>query len=201
MSDHHPSEDQIFFYEKQEVVIDDFNADGFILDIGGGGEGVIGQLKGEQVIAIDPNKRELEEAAPGPLKIVMDARDLKFLIYTFDAVTAFFTLMYIKEPDQEKIFSEVFRVLAPEGQFFIWDVILSPRPDEVDEKKEIAAFPLLIKLPDKEISTGYGARWPEKKQDLAYYVRLAEKAGFKVVTQKEHDRALFLQLQKPQISE
>ena len=105
--------------------------------------------------------------------------------------------MYIKEPDHEKVFSEVFRVLAPEGQFFVWDVILSPRPDEVDETKEIAAFPLLIKLPDKEISTGYGTRWPEQKQDLAYYVRLAEKAGFRVVVQKEHDRILFLQLKKP----
>jgi len=45
------------------------------LDIGGGGEGVIGQMKGKQVIAIDPNRRELEEAADGPLKIVMDARE------------------------------------------------------------------------------------------------------------------------------
>ena len=37
-----------------------------ILDIGGGGEGIIGKLKGEQVVAIDPNKRELEEAARRP---------------------------------------------------------------------------------------------------------------------------------------
>ncbi len=197
---HHPSEDQVFFFEKQEVVVDDFDTEGFVLDIGGGGEGVIGQLKGEQVIAIDPNKRELEEAASGPLKIVMDAKDLQFLDCTFDTTTAFFTLMYVKGPDHEKVFSEVFRVLAPGGRFFVWDVILSPRPDEVDEKKEIAAFPLLIKLPDKEISTGYGARWPEQKQDVAYYVRLAEKVGFKVVAQQEHNRVLFLQLQKPQIS-
>jgi hypothetical protein len=53
-------------------VVDDFDAAGYILDIGGGGEGVIGQLKGERVVAIDKQKRELEEAAPGALKIVID---------------------------------------------------------------------------------------------------------------------------------
>lgn len=200
MSDHHPSEDQIFFFEKQEIIVNDFDVAGFILDVGGGGEGVIGQLKGEQVIAIDPNRRELEEAAVGPLKIVMDARDLQFLDCTFGAATAFFTLMYVKGPDHDKVFSEIFRVLAPGGMFFVWDVILSPRPDEVDGKREIAAFPLLIKLPDKEISTGYGTRWPEKTRDLTYYAQLAKKVGFKVVTQQEHDRVLFLQLQKPRIS-
>ena len=71
--------ENIFFLEKQEVVVNHFDAAGLILDIGGGGEGVIGQLKGNQVIAIDPNKRELEEAANGPLKIVMDAADFSFL--------------------------------------------------------------------------------------------------------------------------
>jgi len=76
VSDHHPeiSEDRLFFFEKQEVAVNDFDSAGYILDIGGGGEGVIGKLKGEQVIAIDSSKRELEEAAAGPLKIVMDAK-------------------------------------------------------------------------------------------------------------------------------
>ena len=71
MSENHsePKLDNIFFLEKQEVVVEDFDAAGFILDIGGGGEGVIGQLKKDQVIAIDPNRRELEEAADGPIKI------------------------------------------------------------------------------------------------------------------------------------
>ncbi|UCC20818.1 MAG: hypothetical protein JSV62_05935, partial [Promethearchaeota archaeon] len=45
--------------------------EGRVLDLGGGGEGIIGQLKGEQVVAIDPNKKELEEAkSTKDLKIV-----------------------------------------------------------------------------------------------------------------------------------
>ena len=47
MSDHStPSEERLYWLEKQEVVIDDFQSPGRILDIGGG-EGVIGLLKGE----------------------------------------------------------------------------------------------------------------------------------------------------------
>ena len=198
MNDHHePSEDRIYFFAQQTVTVNDFDAAGFILDVGGGGEGIIGQLKGPQVVAIDPNQRELAEAAAGPLKIIMDARDLQFLDATFGAATAFFTLMYIRAPDHAQVFGEVFRVLVPGGTFLIWDAILPPRPGDVDEEKTIAVFPLLVKLPDREISTGYGTHWPQEKQDLLYYAHLAKNAGFDVIAQKAHDRVLFLHLQKP----
>ncbi|TFF89622.1 MAG: methyltransferase domain-containing protein, partial [Promethearchaeota archaeon] len=63
---------------------------GRILDIGGGGEGVIGQLKGAQVVAIDLRADELMEAADGDyLKVIMDAKQLKFLDDYFDTITAF----------------------------------------------------------------------------------------------------------------
>ena len=38
---------------------------GSILDVGGGGEGIIGRLYGEQVIAIDNCQEELDEAPDG----------------------------------------------------------------------------------------------------------------------------------------
>ena len=196
MNDHHPkiSEDRLFFFEKQEVVVNDFDSAGYILDIGGGGEGVIGKLKGKQVIAIDPNKRELQEAAAGPLKIVMDARDLQFLDGAFSTATSFFTLMYIKGPDHEKVFSEVFRVLTPGGVFLIWDAVF---PQRLDADKDRAVFPLLVKLPHEEIDTGYGVPWPEEGRDPSYYVKLAEKTGFDLVEQKEKDHQFFLKLRKP----
>ena len=198
MNDHHPeiSEDRLFFFEKQEVVVNDFDSAGYILDIGGGGEGVIGKLKGEQVIAIDPSKRELEGAAAGPLKIVMDAKDLQFLDGSFSTATSFFTLMYIKAPDHEKVFSEVFRVLVPGGVFLIWDVIFPQRPDA---DKDVAVFLFLVKLPHEEIDAGYGMPWTEEGRDSSYYVNLAEQVGFIVVDQREEDHQFFLKLQKPQI--
>ena len=45
-----PKPEQVFRHDELEVVLPDFPADGLILDIGGGGEGVIGQLKGRQTI-------------------------------------------------------------------------------------------------------------------------------------------------------
>ena len=60
-SGHHEeiSEDRFFYLDQKTVILNDFNAQGYILDIGGGGEGVIGELKGDQVVAIDISKREL----------------------------------------------------------------------------------------------------------------------------------------------
>jgi len=196
VEDQHPeiSEDRLLFFEREELVVDNFDATGFILDIGGGGEGVIGKLKGEQVIAIDPSKRELEQAAAGPLKIIMDATDMQFLYETFNTVTSFYTLMYIKEVDAHKdVFGEVYRVLTPGGRFLIWDAIFPPR---LDEKKDIVVFRLTLKLSEEEIDAEYGVLWPEGGRGVAYYVELAESAGFEAVLQREEGQRFLLELRK-----
>ena len=180
----------LYFLNKQTVVIDDFKADGFILDIGGGGEGVIGQLKGKQVVSIDSNKEELLEAANGPLKIVMDATELKFLDNSFSSVTAFYSLMYMTTRDHER----VFRVLKDEGLFRIWDA-------QVIHKKRINkpgfAVPVEVILPDRKIGAGYGSYWPERKYDLNCYIEIARKTGLQLVEKDPVGDSLFLVLQKP----
>lgn len=189
------SPERIHRFERLDVVVEDFPAEGLILDIGGGGEGVIGQLKSRQVVAIDLLKRELEDAPGEPLlKIVMDARDLKFLDQSFPTATIFFTFMYIASADHEKVIQELHRVLVPGGRLLIWDAIF---PKRVDDKKDVAVFPLKIKLPDKEINTGYGVMWPEKEQGLAHFVGLAKKVGLEVVFQKENTGWFFLEARKP----
>jgi methylase of polypeptide subunit release factors len=55
----HPRSDQVHFIEGQSVSLADFPTQGSILDIGSGGKGIIGQLKGAQVAAIDTLRREL----------------------------------------------------------------------------------------------------------------------------------------------
>lgn len=186
--------DHIFFIEKQAITVHNFDASKFILDIGGGGEGVIGQLKGSQVVAIDPNREELEEAAAGPLQIVMDARNLQFLDDAFEVVTSFFTLMYINGCDHKVVFEEVYRVLEPGGRFMIWEVDL---PQRLAEGQDVVAFYLTVSLPDREIKTGYGTRWPEQTQGASYYRDLAEHVGFIATAQQENGRMFSLELQKP----
>ena len=184
-------------FQRQDFVVADFQASGYILDIGGGGEGIIGQMKPTQVIAVDVSKRELEEAPAGPLKIVMDATDLKFLDATFDTATAFFSLMYMRPEIQQRVFAEVFRVLTRGGRWIIWDAVI-PRALESDTRGPVFRF--RFQLPGKVVQTGYGTFWPEKPMDLDYYKRLAREAGFEIARAEQQAGAfqtVTLELRKP----
>lgn len=188
---------KMHLFERQDFVVADFQAVGYILDIGGGGEGIIGQMKPTQVIAVDLSRRELEEAPAGPLKIVMDATDLKFLDASFDTATAFFSLMYMRPEVQQKVFAEVFRVLTRGGRWIIWDAVI-PRALENDTSGP--AFRFRFHLPGKVVQTGYGTFWPEKPMDLNYYRRLAQEAGFEIAKAKQQPGAfqtVSLELRKP----
>lgn len=190
---HEPvSEEEMFIIEKQKVILKDFDSSGLILDIGGGGEGIIGVLK-DEVIAIDKRKEELEEALEGPLKVVMDARNLQFLDKTFETVTSFFTLMFIKEPDRKKVFEEVYRVLKPGGKFLVWDVVIPPKGAH---SKEWFVVPVAVEVRNEKIETGYGVRWEGSEQDAKYYMNVAEDVGFEVVKKEERDQNFFLHLKK-----
>jgi SAM-dependent methyltransferase len=195
MSGGHPniSADRIFFLEKQQVAIEDFDSSELLLALGGGGEGIIGRLKGSRVVAIDTDRRELEEAPVGPLKIVMDARELKFLDGSFQIVTSFFTLMYIGKTDHPRIFQEAHRVLASGGRFLTWGASLPERPDD---GKDVLIVPVTVTLPSTEVETGYGVLWPEEPIDPAHYVELAGQVGFEVVQQREDGHVFYLSLRK-----
>ena len=184
-------------FERRDFVVADFEASGHVLDVGGGGEGIIGQMKPKQVIAIDLSKRELEEAPPGPLKIVMDATDLKFLDASFDTVTAFFSLMYMRPEIQQKVFAEVFRVLTRGGRWIIWDAAI-PRALESDTRGPVFRF--RFQLPGNVVQTGYGTFWPEKPMDLEYYKRLALGSGFEIARAEQQAgdfQTVSLELRKP----
>ena len=187
-------QNRIFRLDEQFVVLDDFPVEGWILDIGGGGEAVIGQLKPNQVVAIDVFPRELAEAPSGPLKIVMDARELKFLDCTFNTVTAFFSFMFIHPDDHEKVLREIFRVLAPGGQFMLWDVDIQKRP--VPER-DMLMFRLQVRLPSAVINTGYGTPYTDKCITLHDYIVKAREIGFKWIEQGFAKQTFFCKFQKP----
>lgn len=186
-------EEKIQFIDLHKIDLTDFELNGRILDIGGGGEGIIGQLKGRQVVAIDRHESELKEAAPGDyLKIIMDAKDLKFLDETFDTTTAFFTLMYIPLSNHRKIFKEIYRVTKKGGEFVIWDFKI---PKRESSDKNFYGLNLEVKIKEKEISTGYATKW-DKEQDLEYYLELGNLIGFKIVEKKSMNEVFYLRFQK-----
>jgi len=186
-------EEKIQFIDPQKIDLTIIELKGRILDIGGGGEGIIGQLKGKQVVAIDPKESELKEATPGDyLKIIMDAKELQFLDETFDTITAFFTLMYIPLSDHQKVFKEIYRVTKKGGEFVIWDFSIPKR--ETSDKNFYGLY-LDIKIGEKEISTGYATKW-DKEQDLEYYLNLGKAIGFKILESDTTNELFQIRFQK-----
>jgi len=165
-----------------------------ILDIGGGGEGIIGQLKPDSVISIDPSAEELKEAPCNAIKIVMSAEELKFIDDTFDTVTSFFTLMYIDPEKHAKVASEAYRVLKTGGSFILWDAVI---PCRGSQEKDIYVIPLQVKLKEGyTVDTGYGVLWTNRVQDMDYYLEICRKAGFKVAESRADQETFFIRLVK-----
>jgi ubiquinone/menaquinone biosynthesis C-methylase UbiE len=187
--------DRVFVVEPQAIVVEDrFGNEDRILDLGGGGEGVIGQLRGHQVVAIDKRKDELEECAAGPLKVIADARDLPFLDAAFDAATAFFFLMYVPTADRAKVLSEARRVLKPGGVLHVWDATIPPKGEATQE-----TFIIFVRaqLPDRTISTGYGVSWAHHELSASSIGELAKRAGFELVNLEESGETFRLTLRRP----
>jgi SAM-dependent methyltransferase len=185
--------EDFFTLPHQEVRLPKLDAEGWVLDIGGGGEGIIGLLHDRRVVAIDTSRRELEETTNDSLKIVMDACDLKFLDGTFDVVTSFFALMYVPGDKWGDVFGEAHRVLVDGGQFLIWDARFHV-PASVD--KDISVIQLTVVFPDgRSVETGYGCKIHD--QDLEDFRDLAGESGFEVLESDDVGEIFFLRLRKP----
>lgn len=94
---------------------------GSILDVGGGGEGIIGRRYGSAVTVIDHCQEELDEAPCSCPKLLMDAASLAFADASFENVTFFYSLMYMNRPVQSAAIAEAVRVLKPGGRLLLWD--------------------------------------------------------------------------------
>lgn len=177
--------------ETQVIELEPLAVDGLVLDIGGGGEGVIGRLMGRQVVAIDRSRSELEETTNEALKLVMEATDLKFLDGSFDAVTSFYTFMYMDDETHRKVLQEAHRVLKKGGALHIWDVAMDP---------DVASKPFILvsieaRLPGETVKTGYGHKH-DKLLTIESLSALGEEAGFTVSESRTLKDSFYLVLRK-----
>ena len=164
---------------------------GSILDLGGGGEGVIGRVYRNQVTAIDNRQEELDEAPDGPAaKLLMDASALTFPDCAFSHVTAFFSFMYMSHETQARAVSEAARVLQPGGSLHIWDAGIStafPDPFVVD---------LEIDAAGDTVHTTYGVIDPDAEQNSAHFIALCQAAGLRFAHCREWDGIFYLRFVK-----
>ena len=164
----------VFELDKQVVDLRGIRLQGSILDIGGGGEGIISRHSGMQVIAIDKRRDELMESPDIGLKIVMDACDMGFMDGSFDSVTCFFSLMYMREEELSMALGEAYRVLKPGGQLLVWDAAMPSNPIA-----DVLLAPLTVIVSDDlTLTPTYGVGW-DRGQSAEYVQRLCLKAGFK----------------------
>ena len=196
MSEQQAIDDKRMFQLDEQVipVKDAFNDDDLILDLGGGGEGIIGLLRGRQVVAVDKRQDELEGCASGPIKVVADATELPFLDASFDAATAFFFLMYVPNEDRPAVLDETFRVLRPGAKLHIWDVTIPARGDRTED---IFVVPIRAELPSKNVQTGYGVRWDGREMSADSITKMALDAGFALVDVTEEGETFHLVLSRP----
>lgn len=177
--------------QQQYVSLRDITLPGRVLDIGGGGEGIIALHSGDRVVAIDKRRDELAETAEIGLKIIMDATCLQFLDATFDTVTCFYTLLYMQEPEIAAFLSEAFRVLKPGGHLWIWDTVIP-----AEAKADVFIVPVEVSITDAHtVRTGYGVGW-RRGQTAEAMCAACEQAGLTAISQVDDGQAFRLCLQK-----
>ena len=158
---------------------------GFVLDIGAGGEGTIAKTCGNETVCVDISKTEIGEArSRGAVAnwVQCDASSMPFKNSTFDVATLFFSLMYIKTPERKHaVMAEAKRVLKSTGMLHLWDATIREKPD-------LYVVFVEANLPDgTKIHTGYGVKGKgEKEQTLELISKLALEAGFKAARTESH---------------
>jgi len=163
---------------------------GRILDIGGGGEGVIGRRYGDNVVAIDILKDELEETPGIGLKIVMDAADMSFLDNQFENVTCFYSLMFMGARSLTETVREAYRVMKPGGYLYVWDAEIPFEPMD-----GVFVVQLDIQMTNEKITPGFGIGW-NRGQSAESILDLCKDAGFICNECLLDDGAFFIKLQK-----
>ncbi len=184
--------------ERQHVELYSEYDNSTILDIGGGGEGFIGNLYGKNVIAIDQREEELLETNNEAIKLVMDGRELKFTDENFDVVTLFYSLMYMNNETKLKVLKEASRVLKKGGKIDIWDVEV---PKYNNDGKDIFVAQLSVKCKGKITTTGYGVLLGANNEHSKLSIEnILLELGFKRVNGEVYDNSFRLQYIKSENS-
>ncbi len=177
-------ESNIYEPPSQEIQLQHIERKGLILDIGGGGEGLVSRIEGSRVFAIDIQMDEIREARihnPPSNWFVADGTTLPFRERVFDVATLWFSLGYMNEWSiKRSVLQEVHRVLKDDG-------LLLLKAMKIDCKEEKIVFRVDYSLPDGTLSrTGYGVRG-NQNQTLDTVGALLQEIGFSLSESQDYN--------------
>ena len=180
--------------EVQKINLKKFDDESLILDIGGGGEGLVSRIAGNRVCALDIRMSEVREAqihGHSSNWFVADGMSLCFKDETFDIVTLWFSLGYMSSwSTKEAVLREASRILKTGGQL---SIMASRVPDNIER----FIFWVTFTLPDGTLSkTGYGVRGGQD-QTLPRVLDCLTKTGF--VQHQYEDHAVWFEIEAQKV--
>jgi ubiquinone/menaquinone biosynthesis C-methylase UbiE len=175
---------------EQKIKLERFENEDLILDIGGGGEGLVSRIEGDRVCALDIRMSEIREAqihGHSTNWFVADGRNLCFKDEVFDVVTLWFSLGYMSDWSTKRaVLEAAYRVLKKTGR-------LSILASRIPDSGASLIFWGTFTLPDGTLSkTGYGMRGGQN-QTLHRVLELVTDVGFDQHQYEDHGEWFKLQ--------
>ncbi|MHA1480428.1 MAG: class I SAM-dependent methyltransferase [Candidatus Thorarchaeota archaeon] len=169
-----------FEVPQQEITLDKIPGSGLIIDIGGGGEGLVSRIEGTRVCAVDIRMSEIREARihnPPANWFACDGQRLCFNDCSFQIATLWFSLGYMSDwRIKENVMKEVHRVLEKDG-------LVSIRASKIDCDEERLVFRVIYTLPNGTLSqTGYGIKG-NQNQTFSTISKMLVDSNFEIVKQ------------------
>jgi len=169
-----------FEVPQQEITLNRIPGTGWIIDIGGGGEGLVSRIEGTRVCALDIRMSEIQEARihdPPANWFACDGQRLCFKDNSFQIATFWFSLGYMSDwRIKENVMKEIHRVLKKDG-------LVSIRASKIDCDEERLIFRVIYTLPDGTLSqTGYGVKG-KQNQTIITISKLLVDTNFEIVKQ------------------
>ncbi len=183
----------IYTTSIQKITLKQIQTEGRILDIGGGGEGLVSRIGGTKVCAVDIRMSEIREAqihGPPANWFVGDGQALCFQENVFEVVTLWFSLGYMSDwAIKQRVLKEAHRVLGENGT-------LSILASRIPESCERLTFWGHFTFPDGTISQiGFGTRGGQE-QTLERMTELLLGTGFKIRSHEDSNEWFEIQAVK-----
>ncbi len=182
-------DERIYEPPIQKIKLEALPDTGTIIDVGGGGDGLVSRIAGKRVCAVDINIDKIREARiyeQGANWFNCDGRNLCFEDHVFDIATLWFSLGYMRTWEmKQQVLIEIGRVLKANGELSIWAC-------RIDCEEVGALFRVDLILPDKSVSRfGFGVAG-QQNQTMTTISQILGLSGFDIIDAREVGSFFFI---------